>query len=126
YDFAGLAPAPAVDQQATNSSYGSALSAGTTAPTTQDVELVLGVFDVQSLAVTFTPGAGFTALPPATGGAVGQVLQPEYAIVNAPGAKTATGTLSAIASYDGFAVTYKASAARPPIAPPNTANTTTT
>src|SRR5438105_12864905 len=50
YDFAGLAAAPALDQQASNGSYGSDLSSGTTAATTQDIELVFAVLDVQSTA----------------------------------------------------------------------------
>jgi hypothetical protein len=121
YDFAGLAAGPALDQQASNGTWSSDLSVGPTAATTQDVELVFAVFDIQPATTTFTPGAGFSVLPPATGGVVGQVLQPEYAIVNAPGPQTATATLSAFASWQGFVLTYKASTAGPPVAPANTA-----
>jgi hypothetical protein len=118
YEFSGLAPTGA-DVSATGAGYGSTVSVGPTGTTTQDSELAVSLFDVQSGGATFTAGAGQTALTSVNGAVVNQFLFPEFQVVSVAGAQSASGTLSALASYDSLLVTYRTGSAGPATSPSN-------
>lgn len=93
------------------------VSAGTTATTTQADELVFaGWMFNNGLAITFTPGAGFTA-PAAAQNLSGNAdlcCLSEYKIVAATGAQTATGTTNDnTGRWAGALATYKQASAAP-------------
>src|SRR5438445_7377212 len=118
YDFSGLAPTP-FDSATDTGTYGSTVTTGTT-PSSQDGDLVFGLYEFQAGAAAFTPEAGLNPLAQVVGGAVGEILQPVWKVAGAAGPQSASGTTSAFVSWYGIAVTYKSGSPAPPTAPANT------
>ncbi len=122
-EFSGLAVTPK-DQLSTNAGTGTAATSNAAPATTAAKELLLGGVAVSSfstapLTIALTPGAGYTALPSASGslftGAayVNTAVLPEFRIVQATGAYEADGTITGAAapatlpSWTAGVVTYK-------------------
>jgi len=111
----GLVAASPADRTATaTNATAPAVSVGPTATTSQANELLIGAFGVNDGGSTasFTAGTGYTALPSNVTGS-GLAIFPEYRIVAATGAYSATGTLGGTHSdWSGAIVTYKAGTAQ--------------
>jgi hypothetical protein len=108
FSVSGLIASPK-DQAATATGTNTTPSVGPTATTSQANELIIGAFglDVSSGSPTFTAGANYTMLPAnVVSGAWG--IYPEYQIVNATGAYSASGTWSGgVRDWSAAIVTYK-------------------
>lgn len=118
YDFSGLAPS-AYDASTSTGGYASTV---TSLPTqsTQDGDLVFGLYEFQTAATAFTPETGLNALPQVAGAVANLILQPTWKIAGAAGAQSVSGTTSAFVSWDVDAVTYKSGAPLAPTAPAST------
>src|SRR5207253_2165461 len=105
------------DSATDTGTYGSAVTTGAT-PSSQDGDLVFGLFELQAAAATFTPEAGLNPLSQVVGGAVGEILQPVWKVAGAAGPQSARGTTSARRSRSA-SPRRTASARRPrPRSPP--------
>ena len=106
----GLVASSPADKSATSTGTSTTPSVGPTATTSQASELLIGAFglDISSGTPSFTAGSGYTALTAnLISGAWG--IYPEYQIVNATGAYSATGTFSGgVQDWAAAIVTYKA------------------
>jgi uncharacterized repeat protein (TIGR01451 family) len=123
-EFSGLAPTGRLDQTQSNTGFSPNMDSGTTAPTSQPDELLIGAFGVGEPPTGFTPGTGYTALSAA--GATDLSILPEYRIVSATGAYSASGTMSMsqFPFWTGLIATYRM-AATPPTPTPSPTNTPT-
>src|SRR5262245_45205860 len=112
-EFSGLASSSTKDQTSSGSGNSTSASSGSTPTTTQANELLLGTIGVEGKSSeTFTAGSGYTTI-----GRVGTnqgnvtaniTVNPEYRIVSATGAYSATGTLGTSHNWAAAIVTYKA------------------
>lgn len=112
-EFSGLATTAAVDKIASATGNNAAPSSGATSTTTQASELLIGAIGVEGPTTeTFTAAANYTAIGRAgtSGGTSANniTMNPEYRIVSAAGAYSASGTLSASRKWATAIVTYKA------------------
>ncbi len=132
-EFSGLATVSPLDRSSGSSGYGSSITSGATAPTTHADELLLGVAFVTGFAgnaspppppppapASFTPGAGYTAMPSADGTyTTGSFsyrydLESEFRIVSASGSYQADGTLGDSRLYVAALFTYRAAGTASP------------
>ena len=110
-EFAGIAFPTPIDKTKTGIGSNTAPSSGSTATTTQGVELLFGVIGIEGPTTdTFTPGTGYIALGQAgtTSGVNDITIQPEYRLATATGAYSATGTLGISRKWAAAIATYKA------------------
>ncbi len=113
-EFSGLLTSGVLDKTAKSAGIATTTPNSTaTATTTQADELLFGTVSIEDPpTITFTAGAGFTALTGAgTTGASGNsnmTVYPEYRIVTSTGAYSAAGTLSAASNWIAAIATYKA------------------
>jgi hypothetical protein len=112
YSVSGLASASVVDKTHTGTGSSTSPSSGATSTTTQASELLIGAIGgAYHASTTFTAGTGFTALTSAladSGSSSSSVtIQPEYELVSATGAYSATGTLSTSRGWSAAIVTFK-------------------
>jgi hypothetical protein len=112
YSVSDLASASVVDQTHTGTGINNSPSSGTTVPTTQASELLIGAIGgAYNTTTTFTAGGSFTALQSelANGGSSSSsvTIQPEYELISATGAYSATGTLSTSRDWSADIVTFK-------------------
>ncbi len=115
HEFSGLATSATVDKVATATGNNTAPSSGATTTTVQASELLVGGIGVEGPTTeTFTAGASYTIIGRAgtSGGTAANniTINPEYRIVSATGAFSASGTLSASRRWATPIVTYKAAA----------------
>jgi hypothetical protein len=110
FSFEGIATPSPKDKSSTATGNGTSLSTGTTATTSQPDELLLGAFGHGDGRATFDPGANYTALTSAgANGSGGAAIFPEYRLVSATGAYSASATNnnSKSAGWAAALVTYR-------------------
>jgi hypothetical protein len=110
YEYRGIAYASPLDQTASNSGSGTALSTGTTATTAQPVELVLAAFVIDAGSSLDSWTNGFTEHPDFVNG--GAAPQAGYAgadfVASDPGGFGTDATAAVAGSWRGQVVTFKA------------------
>jgi hypothetical protein len=118
-EFSGLLATSAVDRKHSATGNNTTPSSGATAKTTQAAELLLGIIGVEGpSSESFSAGTNYTVVGRAgtNGGTATNniTINPEYRIVDAAAAYSATGTLGARRRWAAAIVTYKAAPATGP------------
>ncbi len=111
-EFSGLATTAAVDKVKSATGNNTAPSSGATTTTAQASELLIGGIGVEGPTTeTFTAGASYATVGRAgtSGGTAANniTINPEYRIVSATGAYSASGTISTSRKWASAIVTYK-------------------
>jgi len=113
-EFSGIAAGNVLDRTSTATGTSTAPTSNATAATQQADELLIGAIGAEtSTTETFTVGASYTALTRIASGTNGNIanhvtINPEFRIVAATGAYTATGTLGASRLWADAIATYRA------------------
>jgi len=112
-EFSGLAASGTQDKTSSGTGNSTSASSGSTQTTTQASELLLGTIGVEGKSnETFTAGSGYTTIGRVgtnQGAAASNItVNPEYQLVSATGAYSATGSLSNSTKWAAAVVTYKA------------------
>jgi hypothetical protein len=111
YSVSGLVSASRVDKTSTGTGTNAAPSSGNTLATTQASELLIGAIGSESYNTTFGVGTGYTAMNNAIANDGNNnnnsiSIFPEYRVVSATAAYSATGTLNASRDWAAAIVTY--------------------
>jgi hypothetical protein len=106
-EFTALPSSP-VDNTASNYSTTAvtALDAGTTATTTEAIELVVAAWSISGATGGFTPGGGYTVIG---GGGGTRYLEWTYLVTSSTGAQHPTATIGTGRAFSGAVVAYKGS-----------------
>lgn len=112
-EFAGVDTTTPKDKTTSGTGFGTALSSGATAATTQANELVVGVNGCgNAAAVTVTPGGSFLEVAEVLAG--NPLVQLQYRVVAAIAAYTSTATAGGGSNWEALIATYKYTPPPPP------------